>query len=256
MGVEHFRSQATDSETRKWIKTWISYSVLSVSLMWSSKTLNILCLKSTINYVLFYVYYLTPSAHDQGQLHWFQCCSAVPRASAVESWPPEWLRQEGQEEALFYHPHFTGGRLKQKEGKKRQERKDVSDMFKATQQDCCRVRKLIHISHSTRFPLLSHTRSPLRAVRVYESMLLCMVVTKKSPRLHRCRRAGLLNQSSRERNSAWVSTHILLPRCKEGDRVGNWILSKENSKKLQSLMVDKLNLSNVAYKELELNEAA
>lgn len=47
--------------------------------------------------------------------------------------------------------------------KQRRGRKDVSDMFKATQKGCCRMSAWIHISHSTLFPSSLHTVSTLRA---------------------------------------------------------------------------------------------
>lgn len=82
-------------------------------------------------------------------------------------------------------------------------------------------------------------------------MLLCVVVTKRNPRLHRCRRVELclqlLREPSRERVSVQASPHILLPVFKEGDRAGNWILSKDHSEKAQESMVDEFDLINANY---------
>lgn len=64
---------------------------------------------------------LNPLAHDQEQPHWFQWCSTAQRTSAVDSWPPEQLSQR-KGSRKFYHPDFTGGRLKHKEAKEGQER--------------------------------------------------------------------------------------------------------------------------------------
>lgn len=154
------------------------------------------------------MHYSNLSAHNQGQSHWFQCCSTVQRAPVVASWPPEWLSQ-GKGKRKFYHPHFTGGRMKHMEGKEGQEIRERCKRYVQGHPGRLLQHEKMnpHFSLHLFFLLSTYKVSTLRAAResLYVSMLLRMVVTKRSPHLHRCRMveiySQLLNQSSRERNS-------------------------------------------------------